>query len=135
MDLRFAVDLTGGGEHETRAVRLRQSERVDGTDAIDLQRLDRIAQVVSRARRRCEVQDHVDSAFDVERLRDIPPKESEASVSFEVGEVARDSGEKVVNPDDLPAARQEVVAQMRAEKSGGSGDRHGRGRRAHAACR
>src|SRR5437867_407889 len=104
---------------------LRQRERVDGADAIDLESLDGVSQVISRACRRCEMQNEVDRTVDGEQLHDIPPQESEAAVSFEVSEVAGDPGKKVVDPNDIPALREEVVAKMRAEKSGGSSDRHG----------
>src|SRR5207247_11239465 len=110
---------------------LRQRERVDGADAIDLESLDGVSQVISRACRRCEMQNEVDRTVDGEQLHDIPPQESEAAVSFEVSEVAGDPGKKVVDPNDIPALREEVVEKMRAENSEGSSDRQGCRTRRH----
>ena len=49
MDLRTAVDLACGREQKTRAVRFCQREHAERAQAIDLERLDRVFQIVAWA--------------------------------------------------------------------------------------
>ena len=67
--LRVAVDLARRGEQEARALPLREAERVVRAVRADLERVQRQAQVVDRARERREVVDEVDRLVDLEMAR------------------------------------------------------------------
>src|SRR5207344_3580234 len=56
VDLRVAVDLGCRGKHEPRPLRLREPERVEGAEGADLQRMDRILEVVARRCGRCQME-------------------------------------------------------------------------------
>src|SRR3989442_1723798 len=73
------------------------------------------------------MQDEVDGIVDDEWLRDVVPQEPEPGVGSQVVEVRGRPRQQVVDPDDMPVSLQEIVAEVRAEEPGGSGDQHGRG--------
>src|SRR5439155_6845466 len=130
VDLGIAVHLAGGGQEIASVVSLRQPERVERTNAVDLEGVDGMPQVVSGAGRTGEVQDEVNGVIDDERLRDVLPQESEPGVASEMGQVPGRSRQQVVGPNDVPVLSEKMVAEVRAQKPGGSGDQHGRGRSA-----
>ena len=66
---RVAVDLAGRREQEARAVRSREVERVARADRADLEGLDRMREVLGRARGAGEVQHRVDRAVDGDARR------------------------------------------------------------------
>ena len=75
--LRVAVDLARRGEQEPRALELREAERVVRAVRADLQRVQRHAHVVDRARERGEVVDEVDGLVDLELLGHVVVQEEE----------------------------------------------------------
>ena len=107
-------------------MRARQAERLVRAERADLQRLDRLAQVVDRAGQRGEVEDRVDLAVDVDVLGDVVLDELEALVAGEVADVARVAGEQVVERDDRVPVGQQAVGEMRADESGAAGDQDAR---------
>ena len=117
---------------------LGEPERVQRADAVDLEGVDRVPQVVPWAGRTCEVQDEVDGVVDDERLRDVLPLEPEPGVAGQVGQVAGRPSQEVVDRHDVPVPPEKIVAEVRAEEPGGAGDQDGRGRsaaRAHTRAR
>ena len=101
--LRVAVDLARGGEQEACALPLREPERVVRAVRADLERVQRHAQVVDRARERGEVVDEVDGLGDLDVLGDVVVEERErvAPKVLDVRERARD---EVVDADHAVAA-------------------------------
>ena len=69
VDVRVAVDLARRGEQEARAVRLGQPEHVVRAVGADLERVQRQAQVVDRARRAGEVEHAIDRLGDLQVVR------------------------------------------------------------------
>ena len=124
MDLGVSVHLTGGREHITRVVRVGKRERLERPDAIDLERLDWMVQIVARAGRRREVQDQIKVILDGERRRDVLLYESESTISAKMFQIPCHPGEQIVDPDDTPLLRDEAVAEVRAEEPGRPGDEH-----------
>ena len=127
VDLGIAVHLAGGGDQVSRPVRLGDAERVQGADAIDLEGVNGMPQIVPGAGGTGEMQDEVDGIVDDEWLRDVVPQEPEPGVGSQVCQVRGRPRQQVVDPDDMPVSLQEIVAEVRAEEPGGSGDQHGRG--------
>ena len=89
-----------------------------------LSECERHAEVVLRARERGEVVDEVERLVDEERLRDVVVDEPERVVA-DVLDVRERAADEVVDADDALAALEEVVAEMRAEEAGSSGDERG----------
>ena len=56
------------------------------------------------------------------KFGDVLLDELEIRVAAEVRDVVHAAGDKIVNADDLVAAREQQVGQVRAEKAGGAGD-------------
>src|SRR6266545_3389274 len=87
----------------------------------DLERMERLAEVVDRARERRKVEDEVHRPLDVDRLRDVVVQEVEAAVA-NVLEILERRGLEVVDADHAVALLEEVVAQVRPEEAGTAGD-------------
>ena len=84
------------------------------------------------------MQDEIYAIVDGEWLGHVLLHEPEARVPLEVGEIPSDPGEEVVDPENVPVAREEMFAEVRSEESGRSGDQNRRGRfraQVHARCR
>ena len=124
MHLRVTVDLARGREQEARALELRQAESVVRSVGADLERVQRLAQVVDGAGERCQVVDDVDRLVDVDVLDHVVVDERERVVAnvLEVDERAR---LEVVDADDPVAPLQQVVAEMGAEEAGAARDERG----------
>src|SRR2546430_14555290 len=128
MHLRVAVDLARRGEQEAGALPLRQTERVMRPVRADLQRVERLAQVVDRACERGEVVDEIDGPVDLDRVDDVVIEEDEIVVA-QMLQIFERAGLEVVHADDAEALLEQVLAEMRAEEPGPAGDdRHGHGR-------
>ena len=63
----------------------------------------------------------IDGAVHRERLGHIVLDEAETGDSRQVRDVAKRSGEKIVDADDRVVLREQAVTQMRADESGGAG--------------
>ena len=100
---------------------LGESERVVGSVGADLQRVQRQPQIVDRRRGRGEVVDEVDGLIDEIRLDDVDVQVDER-VAANVGDVRERSRLEVVDADHAVAAGEQFVAEVRAEKSGATGD-------------
>ena len=66
--------------------------------------------------------DVIHRPFEKNKFGDVLLDELEIRVAAEVRDVVHAAGDKIVNADDLVAARQQQIGQMRAEKAGGAGD-------------
>ena len=93
-----------------------------GAERADLERRDRVGEVVGRAGRAGEVEDVIDGAVDLERLGDIVLDELELRVADQVDDVAAMPGQQVVDADHLVALGQETLAKVRADESRPAGD-------------
>ena len=80
------------------------------------------------------MQDEIHAIVDLKWLGHVLPQEPEAAVPQEVGEIPADPGEKVVDPENAPVAREEMFAEMRSEESGRPCDQYSRSR-AHSGAR
>ena len=78
VDLGIAVDLRRAGQQEPGVLRLGQPERVVGSQRADLERRDRMRQVIDGAGRAGEMQDVVHRAVDLDRLGDVVLDEPES---------------------------------------------------------
>ena len=87
----------------------------------DLQRVQRLAEVVDRARERGQVEDEVDRPVDRDLLRDVVVQEEEV-VAADVLEVLERRRLEVVDADNAVPLREQVIAEMRAEEPGPAGD-------------
>ena len=123
--LRIAVDLARRGEQEARALELREAERVVRPVRAGLERVQRHAQVVDRARERGEVVDEVDGLVDRDRVDHVVIQEREGIVA-QVLDVLERRHDEVVQADHAVAALEQRFAEMRAEEAGAAGD-EGRG--------
>ena len=86
-----------------------------------LQRMQGHPEVVDRARERREVVDEVDRPCDLEVLDHVVVEELEPLVP-DVLDVCERARVQVVDAEDAVALLEEVVAEMRAEEAGSSGD-------------
>ena len=124
MDLGIAVDLAGGRQEEAGRLGPGQAEAVVGPEAADLEGLDRHLEVVLGRRRRGEVHDGVDRARHPDVGGDVELDVGEAGGAEEVLDVVHVAGDEVVDGDDLVAAREQTLAQVRPEEAGTAGDDH-----------
>jgi hypothetical protein len=124
MDLRVAVHLARRGEQEPRALPLRETERVVGPVRADLQRQQRQAQVVDRARNRRQVEDDLHGPVELERLDHVVVRELEV-LAPKVIDVSQRRGLEVVHADHVMPLGEQVVAQVRADEPGAAGDHDG----------
>ena len=123
--LRISVDLARRGEQEARALELREAERVVRPVGAGLERVQRHAQVVDRARERGEVVDVVDGLVDGDRVDHVVIHERERVVA-QVLDVLERRDDEVVQADHPVAALEQRFAEVGAEEAGAAGD-EGRG--------
>ena len=122
MDFRVAVDFGSRGLQDARLDALGKPQHVDCAMHGGLGRLHRVELVVDRRGRAREVVDLVD--FDVERKRDVVAHQLEVGVGGEVREVLLAAGEVIVHAQHVAARREQLFAQMRAEKAGTAGNQN-----------
>ena len=122
MDERIAVDLGRRREEKPRALLLREAERLVRAERADLERLDRVLEIVDRARGRREMQDRVERARDVDEVRDVLLDEREALVAEKQRDVVRRPRQEVVDADDVVTLREQAFAEVGADEAGAAGD-------------
>jgi hypothetical protein len=122
MDLRVAVGLRGRGEQEPRPLLLGQAQGVQRPDGAHLERLDRKHEVVDRRGGAGEVQDLVDRTGNVHELRHVGLEQMKARPAQQVLDVARCSGDEVVERDHLAPVVEQALAQVGAQEPRSSGD-------------
>ncbi len=83
----------------------------------DLERLDRVAEVINRAGGRGEVQNVVNRLVDLKRMGNIVADKREARMAAKMFDVAQRARDEVVHADDIVAVFQETLAQMRADET------------------
>jgi hypothetical protein len=125
MHERIAVDLAGRCRQETRPLDLGEAERVVSSIGAHLERVQRQPQVVDRRGRRGEVVDEVDRLLDEVLVGDVEIQIGEALDVADVRDVAQRPGLEVVHADHAVASREQLVAEMRTEKSGAAGYKAG----------
>ena len=91
----------------------------------DLQRLQRQAEVVDRARRARQVEDEVDRLVDPDPVDDVLVQEREPVVA-QVLDVLERARLEVVDADHPVPLLEQVVAEMGAEEAGAAGHHRGR---------
>jgi hypothetical protein len=121
VDERVAVDLARGREHEAGALKLREAEGLVSPVRADLQRVERLPQVVDRARERGQVVDDVDRLVDLEVLDHVVVAEDEVLVA-DVLDVPQRARQEVVDTDDPVTLCEQVPAEVGAEKTRSAGD-------------
>ena len=84
--------------------------------------LDRKLQVINWTGRRGEVPDVVHLLVQKKKFGDILLDEAEILIPTQVRDVVDASGDKIIDPDHPVAFGQQVICQVRAEKSGSAGD-------------
>src|SRR5204863_8466045 len=104
------------------ALELREPERVVGAVRADLESLQRQTRVVDRACRARQVEDEIDRLCDLDMSGDVVIQERER-VAAEVLHVLEASCLEAVDADDPVAARDQVIAEVRAQKAGAAGDK------------
>ncbi len=119
--LRVAVHLARGGEQEPGALHLREAEGVVRAVRADLEGLQGEPQIVDRARRAGEVVDEIERLVDLDVVREVVRQEDER-VPTQVLDVGERPGLEIVDADDAMVAREERLAQVRAEKACPTGD-------------
>ena len=107
---------------KTRALFLGEAERLVRAERTDLERLNRQFQIINRAGGRREVPDVIHRLVEKEEFGDVLLDEFEVRVAGQMGNIVHRAGDKIVNADDLVAARQEQIGQVRTQKPGGAGD-------------
>src|SRR6266404_4958842 len=122
MDERIAVDLGRRRPEKPRALLLREAERLVRAERADLERLDRVLEIVDRARGRREMQDRVERARDVDEVRDVLLDEREALVAEKRRDVVRRPRQEVVDADDVVTLREQAFAEVGADETGAAGD-------------
>src|SRR5439155_13089249 len=118
VDLRVDVHLAGGRQQEAGTLGLGQAERLVGSEASDLQRLDRVLQVVDRGGRTGEVEHRVDRPGDMDVVGDVVVDEREPGSAHEVLDVVEVAGDEVVDRDDLVATIEQRTGEMGPEEAG-----------------
>ena len=87
-----------------------------------LERREREAEVVDRARRGGEVEHRVDGLLDRDELDAVVVPEVER-VAAQALDVLEAPGVEVVEADDVPVAGEQVLAQVRPKEAGSAGRR------------
>ncbi len=119
---RIAVAFGGGGEEEFGVFGLGEAEGVVGAERTDLEGLDGELEIIDGAGGRCEMEDVVDAAGEVDELCDVVVDELEVLVAGEMGDVVGIARDEVVDGDDAMAFGEEAVDEMGAEEAGAAGD-------------
>ena len=104
-------------------MRAGEVERAARADRADVERLERHREVLGRAGRAREVQHAVDAARDRELLDDVGDDELEAGHGrARCATFSRRLVREVVDRDDLVAAREQRLAEVRADEARAAGD-------------
>jgi hypothetical protein len=74
------------------------------------------------------MKDVINRTWDVDILRDIVLHDCKRRFRFQMAQVGGRAGDQVVDRQNFPAAIEEVIAKMRPEKSGATGDYRAQGR-------
>ena len=122
VNIGVAVNFRGAGQEEPGVLGSGQAERVVGAERADLQRGDRVGEVVGGAGRAGEVENVVDCAVDGDRLGDIVLDELEAGIRGEVVDVLERAGQEVIHANDFVPFGQEPFAKVGTHKAGSAGD-------------
>src|SRR5262249_13410760 len=116
--------LAGGSHQYARLLRLGKTQRIVRTVGAHLQGLDGYLQVIDRAGRRCEMQDIVQRARNMNELGDIVVVKLKLRQREQVLDVAHVARNQVVHADDMESFLDKPVAQVRTEETGRAGNKH-----------
>ena len=117
---RITVDLRGGSEQEASTVAPGDLEHVARACGTGFEGLDRVRQIILRARERREVPDAVKPAIHPNRRGDIAFEEAEPGMSLQMIDVPPAPSDQIIEGSDSVALRKEAVAKMRADEPCGA---------------
>ena len=123
MLLRIAVDFAGAGEEEARILQLRQAQRVVRAERADLERLNRIVAdnrrgwPATRSAARCRWGRRSRCGCEMSWRMNV-----KRSLLAQMLDVRQRAGDEVVDADDLVAAFEKALAQVRADEARAPGD-------------
>jgi hypothetical protein len=117
MAFGVAVNFAGAGQEKARFLDLGKPEAVMRSQGADLQRRDRMAQVIDGTGGRREMQNDIHRPVDFDRVGDIVPDEREAGVGAKMLDILQASGDQIIDDDDLAAIGQKSIAEMRSEEA------------------
>src|SRR5262245_56244249 len=120
MDTGITVNLGGRGLQDFGAQALRQSQHVDGAVHTGLGRLHRIVLIMNGGGGAGQVVDLI--GLEIERKRHIVPDNLKAMMIEHALDVTTCPGEIIIDADDIGALLEQTLAEVRAEKSGPSGN-------------
>ena len=118
----IAVHLRGRGNQNPRLLGQGQAQTIVGAQGTYFQRLDGNLQVVYGRRRRCKVKDVVQRTVQVDVRADVVVHKGEFRQALEVLQVAQIASNQIVHSHHFVAFRDEAVAQVGTQESGGAGD-------------
>jgi hypothetical protein len=126
MDSRVPIDLARTGKKDASTRSLGEPEHVDGSMDTRLRGLHGISLVMDRGSGAGEVVNLID--LYVERECHVVPKDFEARVGQEMGDVVLGGGVIVVHTEDLIALTEEPLTQVRADETCSPGHQDSSGR-------
>src|SRR4051812_46137952 len=121
MDFGVTVDLAGGGLQNSRRLLAGEFEYVDGADDAGLDGPDRIPLVVPWRGRARQIVDAVDLAVDFKTFAHVMFDEPEVRMVQQGPHIPDRTGEQIVDADDVIAALQQRIENVRADEAGPSG--------------
>ena len=129
MNVRIAVDLAGRGLKDLGFDALGETQHIDRAMHTGLQSLHWIELVVDRRCRARQIVNLID--LDIERQRNITAHNLETPIGQQMFDVLPPAGIKIVDAEHLVAVGKKPFAEMRADKSGTSGDKRSYSGKAH----
>jgi hypothetical protein len=131
MDLGIAVHFAGRCLKNASALFRRKFQKILGADHAGLQRAYRIALIMSRRGRACEIVDTVYRAAEGERLADVMLDEREARMIQKRLDVLEIAGVEIVDADHAMPLLDQAIAQVRSDETGAPGNQYVLPRRGH----
>jgi hypothetical protein len=117
MDGWIAVDFGGGSDQKAGAFAFGKAEGFVGAEGADFQGLNRHSQVVDGAGGRGEVPDVIDGVVQKNEFSNVLLNETEIGMAGQMIEVGDGAGDEIVHADDAMAFGEEVIGEVRSQKS------------------
>ena len=133
-DGRIAVAFRSRGQKIFCFFREGQPQRIVRPERAHFQRLNRQLEIIHRACRRSKVQHVVDVSRNIDIFRDVVLHHPEMRVVLQMLHVAFGPGNQVVDRQHIPAARQQIIAKVRSQKSRAARDYRPHRLRSMIAC-
>jgi hypothetical protein len=119
---RVAVAFRSGSNQVRGAIGASEFQEIAAADRADIERLDGILVVVLRTGGRRGMDDAIDGAKVRQGLADVGFNKADARLVGQMGDVARMTGEEVIDTGDLMTMTEYQVTEMRRYEAGGSRD-------------